>query len=378
MNRSAAPPLKLSVDLDQRAYDIVIGEGLLETAGSLLSPLLVQSRVITVTDETVAPLYLSSLEASLDVAGITHDAIVLPAGEQTKDFSHLQNLINRLLELRVERNTTLIALGGGVIGDITGFAAAIVLRGIDFVQIPTTLLAQVDSAVGGKTGINTTFGKNLVGAFHQPRLVLSDTKTLDTLDQRQLRAGYAEVVKYGLIGDAAFFSWLETNSDALLKGDSAARRHAIMTSCAAKASIVAKDEKERTTRALLNLGHTFGHALEAQTGYGGTLLHGEAVAIGMVMAFDLSAQTGLCGEQDAARVRQLVDNAGLPSGLSGLADHTWTADALINLISQDKKVVDGAATFVLARGIGQAFISSEVSPEHVSSLLSKAITAATG
>ena len=282
------------VDLGARGYDILVGAGLLAAAGHYIRPLLRHPRVVVITDSNVAPLYLAAVETALGEADIECTAITLPAGEQTKDFAHLEALAEDLLAGKVGRDTTLVALGGGVIGDLAGFAAAITMRGMDFVQIPTTLLAQVDSAVGGKTGINTRHGKNLVGAFHQPRLVLSDIATLDTLPERELVAGYAEVVKYGLIRDAAFFRWLETNGLRLCGGDTEARRHAVAACCAAKAAIVAEDEREAGRRALLNLGHTFGHALEAQSGFGDTLLHGEAVAIGMVLAFELSARLGPC------------------------------------------------------------------------------------
>jgi 3-dehydroquinate synthase len=316
---------------------------------------------------------LKDVEASLQRAGIDHISVVLPAGEQTKDFAHLQTLTDRLLEARVERGTTLVALGGGVVGDITGFAAGIVLRGLDYVQVPTTLLAQVDSSVGGKTGINTRRGKNLVGLFHQPRLVLADVETLDTLAPRQLLAGYAEVVKYGLIADADFFAWLEGRGAAVCAGDRAAQVRAVCASCAAKAAIVAADEREAGRRALLNLGHTFGHALEAETGYDGTLLHGEAVAAGMVLAFDLSVRLGLCPTEDAARVRRHLETAGLPCGFAALPAIRWSADALIAHMTRDKKVRDGRTTFVLARGIGEAFVSREVDIDDVHQLLRDAI-----
>jgi len=358
-----APPAaldKLRVELGERSYDILAGEGLVATAGEHIGAVAGGARAVIITDQTVAPLYLGALEASLDAAGIPHAAIVLPPGEGTKDLDHLGGLTDRLLEGRVERGTVLVALGGGVIGDITGFAAGIVLRGLDFVQVPTTLLAQVDSSVGGKTGINTSHGKNLLGVFHQPRLVLADIGVLDTLDGRQLRAGYAEVAKYGLINDEPFFSWLETHGPALCEGDRAARRHAVTTSCAAKAAIVAADEREAGQRALLNLGHTFGHALEAETGYGDALLHGEAVAIGMVMAFDLSARLGLCRLDDAARVRRHLAAVGLPTGLDAVPGRAWSVDHLLDHMTRDKKVSGGRVRFVLAHGIGRSFIASDV------------------
>ena len=302
-----------------------------------------------------------------------HVSIVLPAGEPTKDLAHLEDLTDRLLDARVERATTLIALGGGVVGDITGFAAAIVLRGLDFIHIPTTLLAQVDSSVGGKTGINTRHGKNLLGAFHQPRLVLADVGVLETLDRRNFLAGYAETVKYGLLGDAPFFSWLEAEGANLCAGDRAARRHAVLRSCAAKAAIVALDERESGRRQLLNLGHTFGHALEAQVGFTDALLHGEAVAIGMVLAFDLSVRLGLCPPDDAERARRHLAERGLPVSLADLSGRGWTADALFAHMLHDKKARDGRPTLVLVRGIGQAFTTRDVEAQAVRALLDDAL-----
>jgi 3-dehydroquinate synthase len=363
----------LRVDLGLRGYDIVIGEDLLAAAGNHIRALAAQTRIAVVTDENVAQHWLPTLENALTQAGITHDSIVLPAGEHTKDLAHLEDLTNRLLDARIERATTLIALGGGVVGDITGFAAAIMLRGLDFIQIPTTLLAQVDSSVGGKTGVNTRHGKNLLGAFHQPRLVLADVGTLETLDQRHFLAGYAETVKYALLGDPQFFSWLETKGADLCAGDREARRHAVLTSCSAKAAIVAEDERESGRRQLLNLGHTFGHALEAQTGFTDAVLHGEAVAIGMVLAFDLSVRLGLCPPDDAERARQHLAERGLPVTLNDLAGPEWTGDALFTHMLHDKKARDGQPTFVLVRGIGQAFTTSEVEAETVRTLLDDAL-----
>ncbi len=365
----------LRVELGSRGYDIAVGEGLLAGAGGLLKPLLARPEAIVVTDANVAPLYLAALEASLGEAGIKHDAVVLEAGEKTKDFDHLARLTDSLLEKKAERTTTLIALGGGVVGDLAGFAAAITLRGMDFVQIPTTLLSQVDSSVGGKTGINTGAGKNLIGAFHQPILVLADTSTLDSLPRRQLLAGYAEVVKYGLIDDRGFFAWLEGNFGDLLDGGKAARRHAVLTCCAAKGAIVAEDERELGRRALLNLGHTFGHALEAESGYSDELLHGEAVAVGMVLAFDLSVRLGLCPGDDATRVRRHLADAGLPSSLAGLAGPSWSAASLAAHMEKDKKVKGGRATFILAKGIGKAFIAENVDPADVLAVLEDALGA---
>jgi len=296
---------------------------------------------------------------------------VLPAGEHTKDLAHLEDLTNRLLDARIERATALIALGGGVVGDITGFAAAILLRGLDFVHIPTTLLAQVDSSVGGKTGINTRHGKNLVGTFHQPRLVLCDTTALDTLPERDLRAGYAEVVKYGLLGDADFFAWLEEFGSALLAGDAVARRRAVIESCRTKARLVAADEREGGARALLNLGHTFAHALEAEAAYGGGLTHGEAVAVGLCLAFELSARLELAAASEAQRVSRHLTAVGLPSEpgqVLGRVDESM-AERLLGHMRQDKKVQGGRLVFVLARGIGDAFVSNEVPEAEVLALL---------
>jgi 3-dehydroquinate synthase len=361
---------RLRVELAERSYDIVVGRELLGRAGRYLAPVLARPRVVIVSDEAVAALYLARLQSALEEAAISHQAIILPAGEQTKNFIHLENLIGRLLDLKVERNTTLIVLGGGVIGDVAGFAAAVTLRGIPFVQIPTTLLAMVDSSVGGKTGINTGQGKNLVGAFYQPSMVLADTALLDSLPQRELLAGYAEIVKYGLINDAAFFSWLEENGQKVLKRDAGALKYAVITSCAAKAAIVAEDEREAGKRALLNLGHTFGHALEAEAGYGGGLIHGEGVAVGLCLAFDLSERLGLCPPGSAARVRGHLAAVGLPLTLKG------PAEALLGHMSRDKKVVDGGLIFILARGIGKAFIAPDVDRKDVLGLLQEHIRGA--
>jgi 3-dehydroquinate synthase len=366
---------RLSVDLDKRSYEILIGRGLIADAGKLMLPLLKQKRVVAVTDSNVARHHLEGLERSVRAAGIAIDSIVLEAGEQTKSFAGLENLLNQLLELGIERRTTLVALGGGVIGDLTGFAAAVALRGIDFVQIPTTLLAQVDSSVGGKTGIDTPQGKNLVGAFHQPRLVLADTATLDTLPRRQMLAGYAEVAKYGLINDPTFFTWLESNGVDVIERADASLRHAVLESCRNKARVVAADEREQDARALLNLGHTFGHALEAECGYSDELLHGEAVAIGMVMAFDLSARLGLCSLEDAARVQRHLASVGLPTAPSWIDGREWSAERLIRHMGRDKKVQDGRIAFVLAKGIGKAFFPAHAEVDEISALLETAIAA---
>ena len=348
----------VAVALGNRSYRIEVGRGLLARAAELFAPVLAQKRVFIVTDSNVAPLYLGALEAQLQAAGIRCDHAILPAGEASKDFAHLTQVLDAMLSAKCERSTMVVALGGGVVGDMAGFAASILLRGVDFIQVPTTLLAQVDSAVGGKTGINTKAGKNLVGAFHQPRLVLADTDTLGTLPRRELLAGYAEVAKYGLLGDAGFWTWLEANGATALKGGHDELRHCIVTACAAKARIVAADEREQGERILLNLGHTFGHALEAEFGYSDALLHGEGVAVGMVQAFDLSVRLGLAPAADLARIRAHFTAVGLP--VAPPKTRALTPAALIGHMAQDKKVKDGAVTFVLARGIGKAIVSRDV------------------
>jgi len=364
------------VELGPRSYDILVGDGVLAEAGPRIAAITRGKAPIVVTDENVAPRHLPTLERTLNGAGIEAGTpIILPAGEKTKDFAHLERLMDAILGRGIERSAVLVALGGGVIGDITGFAASIALRGIDFVQVPTTLLSQVDSSVGGKTGINTRQGKNLVGTFHQPRLVIADTATLDTLPRREVLAGYAEVAKYGLIRLPAFWSWLEENGTRVVDGDSRARRHAVTESCRAKADIVGVDERESGDRALLNLGHTFGHALEAATGFGVRLLHGEGVAIGMVLAFDLSVRLGLCPAADAARARAHLKAVGLPTSPADVPGVEWDVDELIASMAKDKKVKDGRITFVLARGIGQAFIVRDVDSAAVRALLEDAVAA---
>ncbi|MHA1598119.1 MAG: 3-dehydroquinate synthase [Alphaproteobacteria bacterium] len=363
----------LRLDLGPRSYDIIVDEGLLADAGARIAPLIKGGRAIIVSDSNVAPLYLGALEASLDAARISHASVIVEAGEASKDFAHLQDLTEKIFAAGMDRSSMLIALGGGVIGDLSGFAAAIAMRGIDFIQIPTSLLAQVDSSVGGKTGINSAYGKNLIGAFHQPRLVLADLATLDTLPARELCGGYAEVVKYGLINDAGFFDWLQANGQAVIDGDRDAQRHAVLMSCTAKAAIVARDEKEHGQRALLNLGHTFGHALEAETGYGDALTHGEAVAIGMCMAFDLSVRLELCPAGDADRLRGHLQSLGLPTDLTGLDTSSWTADGLIAHMGLDKKTEAGTIVFILVRSIGEAFISRDVAVDDVRALLNDAL-----
>ncbi len=367
---------ELRVALGARSYPILVGGGLLDAAGAEMRPHLRQPRVFVVTDATVAALYLERLRGALDDAGIRHDACVLPPGEGTKSFHHLEDLVEAMLAARCERRTTVVALGGGVVGDLAGFAAAVLLRGVDFVQVPTTLLAQVDSSVGGKTGINSRHGKNLIGAFHQPRLVLADTGVLDSLPRRQLLAGYAEVVKYGVIDDPAFFAWLEANGAGVIDGDEAARRHAVLQSCRAKARVVAADERETGARALLNLGHTFAHALEAEAGYTDELLHGEAVAVGMVMALDLSARLGLCPPDDAARLRRHLAATGLPTSPLDVRPAGWDAARLIAHMAGDKKVRDGRITFVLAHGIGAAVLRDDVPAAELAALVRDATTPA--
>lgn len=363
------PRQTVSVGLGDRAYDIVIGEGLLAEAGSRILPLLKRPFAAIVTDDNVARHHLAPLQESLMVHGIQSKAIILPAGEKTKSFKELASLCEQLLGAGVERRDRIIALGGGVIGDLAGFAAAILRRGVEFIQMPTTLLAQVDSSVGGKTGINTPQGKNLIGAFKQPLLVLADTRLLDTLPKRELAAGYAEVAKYGLLGDASFFEWLESNAALLLRGDVQARAHAINKSCAAKAAIVAEDETEQGVRALLNLGHTFGHALEQATGYSQRLLHGEAVAIGMVQAFLFSEQRGLCPKGTGVRVATHLKSVGLPTKLTDVPGDLPPPAALVDIMYQDKKAVGGELTFILVKGIGEAFIARKVPGSDVTQFL---------
>jgi len=366
------------VALPGRAYDIRIGPGLIARAGAEIGPLLTRPRVAIVTDETVAALHLAPFRAGLAAAGIEAPALALPPGEATKGWAQFSRAVEWLIEQKVERGGMVVALGGGVIGDLAGFAAAVLRRGVRFVQVPTTLLAQVDSSVGGKTGINSAHGKNLIGAFHQPGLVLADTGVLDTLPRRDFLAGYGEVVKYGLLGDAAFFDWLEENGPALAAGDLAARIHAVRRSCEMKAGIVERDETEQGERALLNLGHTFCHALEAATGYSDRLLHGEGVALGCALAFDLSARLGLCSQEEPSRVRAHLAAMGMKRDLADIPGDLPGAEALIGLMAQDKKVQDGRLRFVLARGIGQAFVTSDVDAGLLRALLDEALAARRG
>lgn len=353
------------VALAERSYDILIAPGLLDDAGMAIKRHAPARRAAIVSDDTVWALHGAALMHALDTAGLEATVITVPAGEGSKCFAELQRVCGFILDAGIERGDIVIAFGGGVVGDLAGFAAGIVRRGVRFVQIPTTLLAQVDSSVGGKTGINMAQGKNLIGVFHQPSLVIADTALLNTLPARQLRAGYAEVAKYGLLGDATLFSWLERNVDALMDGDMELRVEAVRASCAAKAAIVAADEREMGRRALLNLGHTFGHALEAATGYGQRLIHGEGVAIGMCLAFELSARMGLCSQETPSRVAAHLARAGLPTHITAIAGKLPDADGLIALMGQDKKVKDGRLTFILARDIGEACITQDVPADRL-------------
>ena len=359
----------VDVNLGERAYQIHIGSGLIANAAGFIAPLLKRQRVAIVTDENVAALHLNTLISGLEGAGISTVSMTLPAGESTKSWPHFERTVEWLLSEKIERRDMVIALGGGVIGDLVGFAAAVLRRGIRFVQMPTSLLAQVDSSVGGKTGINAPHGKNLIGAFHQPSMVLADIDVLDTLTPRDFLAGYGEVVKYGLLGNEAFFEWLEEHGPALAKGDKEARAEAVCISCQMKADIVERDETEQGDRALLNLGHTFCHAFEAATGYSDRLLHGEGVAIGCALAFDLSARMGLCSQEAPSRVAQHLSAMGMKSQLSDIDGSLPSAEALVDLMAQDKKVVDGQLRFILARGIGQAFVTSDVDRADVVTLL---------
>jgi 3-dehydroquinate synthase len=364
---------RVAVDLGDRSYEVRIGTGLIGRAGAEIAPLLRRKRVVVVTDETVAAAHLPALTAALTAEGIAVSALSLPPGEATKGWANLARCTEWLLEEKVERRDVVLALGGGVIGDLVGFSAAILRRGVRFVQLPTTLLAQVDSSVGGKTGINTAQGKNLVGAFHQPSLVLADIGALDTLPDRDLLSGYGEVVKYGLLGDASFFDWLEAHGPALRAGDAAARLHAVTRSVEMKAGIVSRDETEEGERALLNLGHTFCHALEKATGYSERLLHGEGVAIGCALAFELSQRLGLCAQEAPSRVRAHLKAMGMKTDIADIPGDLPGAEALLALMGQDKKVIDGKLRFILARGIGESFVAEDVPPAMVQSLLAEAL-----
>ena len=354
-------PTTVKVALGERAYDIVIGRHQITTLGARSAALKPGAKAAIVTDDTVAGLHLAAVEAAVAAGGVAASRVIVEAGENTKSFAGFERVCEALIAARVERGDLVLALGGGVVGDLAGFAAATVRRGLDYIQVPTTLLAQVDSAVGGKTAINSRHGKNLVGAFYQPILVVADTAVLDTLPARQFRAGYAEVVKYGLLGDAGFFAWLEANVKEVFAGG-AAREHAIATSCRMKAAIVARDERETGDRALLNLGHTFGHALEAAAGFSDRLLHGEAVALGTALAAEFSARLGTLAPEAVARVTRHLAATGLPVSLADVPGGLPDADRLMELMSQDKKVRRGRLTFVLLRDIGAAYISNDVDP----------------
>ena len=361
------------VPLGDRAYDVRIGAGLLAESGQLIAPLLGRKRVAVITDENVARLHLEAFRSGLAATGIDMTALILPAGEATKSWDSLTQCVEWLLAEKVERRDVVVALGGGVIGDLAGFAAAVLRRGVRFVQVPTSLLAQVDSSVGGKTGINSAHGKNLIGAFHQPALVLADIDVLATLPDRDFLAGYGEVVKYGLLGDAGFFEWLEQNGQAIAAGDGDLRAEAVQRSVQMKADIVVRDETEQGDRALLNLGHTFCHALEAATGYSDRLLHGEGVAIGCALAFEASTRLGLCAQEDPSRVRAHLKAMGMKTDLADIPGALPDADGLLALMAQDKKVLDGKLRFVLARGIGLAFVTSDVDTGTVRAVLSDAL-----
>ncbi|MGE0034763.1 MAG: 3-dehydroquinate synthase [Xanthobacteraceae bacterium] len=364
----SSDPITVGVSLGDRSYQIVIGRGLVASLGRKIAALRPGAKVAIVTDATVARHHLAAAEAALAAERIAATPITVPEGESSKSFAWLETVCEALIAARIERGDLVVALGGGVVGDLAGFAAAVTRRGLDYVQVPTSLLAQVDSSVGGKTAIDTKHGKNLVGAFHQPILVVADTALLDTLSPREFRSGYAEVAKYGLLGDEAFFAWLEANWQEVFAGGPA-REHAIATSCRMKAAIVARDERETGERALLNLGHTFGHAFEAAAGYSQRLLHGEAVALGMALAAEFSARKGLLPEADAARTRRHLAAVGLPTLVSQISGGPPGIDRLMELIAQDKKVSRGMLTFILLRGIGQSFIARDVDAAEVRAFL---------
>jgi 3-dehydroquinate synthase len=362
---------RIDVGLGVRSYTVQVGPGLVDRAGELMAPLVPRRRTAVVSDETVWGLHGARLTAALEQAGIGVWPVIVRPGEQTKSFEGLADVLDRVLAVEFGRSDVITAFGGGVVGDLAGFAAAIYKRGVDFIQIPTTLLAQVDSSVGGKTAIDTPRGKNLVGAFHQPRLVLADLDVLATLPGREMRCGYAEIVKYGLLGDFAFFEWLEANAAAVLAREPEALAQAVARSVEMKAEIVAEDETEQGRRALLNLGHTFGHALETETGHGEALLHGEAVALGMALAFRFSASQGLCQRQDATRAAAAIAAAGLPTTLAEVARKGTRFDAgsLVRHMAQDKKAEGGKLTFILARGLGEAFVAHDVDAFAVAAFL---------
>tara|TARA_B100000886_G_scaffold101529_1_gene67443 strand:- start:893 stop:2017 length:1125 start_codon:yes stop_codon:yes gene_type:complete len=366
---------KLRINLKENSYDIIIEHGLLACLGTLISNTFVKPKTFIVTDNNISVHWLKQTIESLSAQGISPKVLEVPVGESTKSFINLEKIIDQLLESKVDRDSLLIALGGGVIGDLAGFAGAVTLRGIKVIQVPTTLLSQVDSSVGGKTGINVRQGKNLVGSFYQPSLVAIDTQVLETLPPRQLFAGYAEVVKYGLIKDCSFFDWLELNGKKVLEGDKLAQQFAIFTSCRIKAEIVEADEKEQDLRAILNFGHTFGHALEAEAGYDGNLLHGEAVSIGMVMAIELSKNLGYLSGQDAGRAIKYIRNIGLPTNIKSIKGSTsWNPDGLMQHMQHDKKVSNGQLRFVLLKGIGEAYLTADVEKKEVYSIIEKSLS----
>jgi 3-dehydroquinate synthase len=369
-------PKTVRVALDARSYDIVIGRGLLASLGARIAAVRPGARAYVITDENVARHYIGAVKSSLDQANVAMNGSIVAPGESSKSYRIFEQVCEAVIAARIERGDLIVALGGGVIGDLAGFVASVLRRGLDYVQVPTTLLADVDSSVGGKTAIDSAHGKNLIGAFHQPILVLADTALLDTLPEREFRSGYAELVKYGLLGDAGFFAWLETNwRDVFAGGDSSgssAREHAIAVSCRAKAAIVARDERETGERALLNLGHTFGHALEAACGFSDRLLHGEAIAAGMALAFEFSARRqGLLSMAEAKRAIAHLAAVGLPTRLKDIPGPQLSVDHLMDLIAQDKKVKRGMLTFILVRGIGQAFIETGVDAREVRVFLSE-------
>jgi len=373
-----AGEITVPVALGDRTYEIAIGRGLIAKLGERIAALKPGARTVIVTDATVAKHHLKATEASLAAADVPTSTVVVPAGEASKSWGTFESTCEAIIAARIERNDLVIALGGGVVGDLAGFAASVIRRGLDYVQVPTTLLAQVDSSVGGKTAINSRHGKNLLGMFHQPILVIADSALLDTLPPRDFRAGYAEVAKFGLLGDAGFFAWLEANWQNVFAGGnssgSSAREHAIAIACRGKAGIVARDERETGERALLNLGHTFGHAFEAAAGFSDKLLHGEAVALGIVCAFEFSTRLGLLPGNDAGRVAHHLAAVGLPTHIRDVPGLDVTADRLMDLIAQDKKVKRGKLTFILSRGIGQAFIANDVDPAQVREFLQQTLS----
>ncbi len=356
--------IKIPIKLNTHTYNVILDDGILHNIGSVISPHLPRNKTVIVADENVWATQKETLTSSLDKTNIQYNTIIMPSGEQTKCFSQLEHLLDQLLGLNIERRDTIIAFGGGVIGDLVGFAASVLYRGIKFIQIPTTLLAQVDSSVGGKTGINSPRGKNLIGTFYQPELVIADTDVLSSLPKRQLKAGYAEIVKYALINDLPFFEWLEQNSHDVINCEINALKYAIATSVRSKAKIVAADEKESSTRALLNLGHTSGHALEAVTKYSDLLLHGEAVAIGMVIAFEISQKLGWTSREDTQRLKSHLRSVELPTRISDINVGSLSANLLWNHMQKDKKINNGKITFIMPRGIGETFLTEEI-PETI-------------